>query len=237
MTGVYVHNALGLVKSKCTWLLVQIALMDDFDTRDGAAKRLEQARIARGIKSGREAAARFGWSYDTYAQHENGTRGITRAADRYAKAYRVSKGWLLTGEGDPRQKNIAQVVGYIGAGAQVFPIDSDGDDGMLDEVELDFPMPEGTVAAIVRGDSMLPVFEEGDLIGYFRDASDPHAVLGRQCVVKVVDGPIYLKTVKRGSTPGLFTLSSFNARDIEDVGLEWAAPFQFRVSRFQWRKL
>ncbi len=48
----------------------------------------------------------FGWNYDTYAQHENGTRGIGRAADRYAAAFRVSEAWLLTGEGDggPSQK-------------------------------------------------------------------------------------------------------------------------------------
>lgn len=70
-----------------------------FDDRPEAAKRLETARIARGFKTSKEAATYFGWSYDTYAQHENGTRGIIRAAEKYAKAYRVSTGWLLTGEG------------------------------------------------------------------------------------------------------------------------------------------
>lgn len=70
-----------------------------FDDRPNAAKRLEEARIARGFKTSKEAATYFGWSYDTYAQHENGTRGIIRAAEKYAKAYRVSAGWLLTGEG------------------------------------------------------------------------------------------------------------------------------------------
>lgn len=70
-----------------------------FDDRPEPAKRLEQARIARGFKEAKAAATYFGWKYDSYAQHENGTRGITRAASRYAKAYRVSEGWLLTGEG------------------------------------------------------------------------------------------------------------------------------------------
>lgn len=70
-----------------------------FDDRPEPAKRLEEARIARGFDDAKKAATYFGWKYDTYAQHENGTRGIVRAADRYAKAFRVSQGWLLTGEG------------------------------------------------------------------------------------------------------------------------------------------
>lgn len=71
-----------------------------FDDRPEAAKRLEKARVARGFKTSKEAAIYFGWKYDTYAQHENGTRGIVRAADKYAKAFHVSEGWLLTGEGN-----------------------------------------------------------------------------------------------------------------------------------------
>ncbi|PWL17419.1 repressor protein C [Falsochrobactrum shanghaiense] len=69
------------------------------DTRPDAAKRLEQARIARGFKNARQAADYFGWRYVTYTQHESGQRGIVRAANQYAKAFRVSEAWLLTGEG------------------------------------------------------------------------------------------------------------------------------------------
>lgn len=70
-----------------------------YDDRPDAAKRLEEARIARKFPDAKAAATFFGWSYNTYAQHENGTRGIGRAAGKYAQAYRVSEGWLLTGEG------------------------------------------------------------------------------------------------------------------------------------------
>lgn len=69
------------------------------DTRPEPAQRLEQARIARGFKTARQATEFFGWSYVTYTQHESGERGIMRAVEKYAKAYRVSAGWLLTGEG------------------------------------------------------------------------------------------------------------------------------------------
>lgn len=71
-----------------------------YDDRPDAAKRLEQARIARGFKTAKEACTFFGWNYETYAQHENGTRGIVRASKKYAKAFRVREGWLLTGEGE-----------------------------------------------------------------------------------------------------------------------------------------
>ncbi|MFV0800588.1 helix-turn-helix transcriptional regulator [Brucella anthropi] len=69
------------------------------DTRPDAAKRLEEARIARGFKKAKDATNYFGWSYVTYTQHESGQRGIVRAASQYAKAFRVSEAWLLTGEG------------------------------------------------------------------------------------------------------------------------------------------
>jgi phage repressor protein C with HTH and peptisase S24 domain len=69
------------------------------ETRPEPAIRLEQARLARGFAKAIDAANFFGWKYVTYTQHESGERGLIRAAEQYAKAYRVSAGWLLTGEG------------------------------------------------------------------------------------------------------------------------------------------
>ena len=69
------------------------------DDRPAPAKRLEQARIAKNFKTMKDAAKFHGWSYETYQQHEKGTRGIGRAVDKYARAFRVSSAWLLTGEG------------------------------------------------------------------------------------------------------------------------------------------
>jgi hypothetical protein len=63
------------------------------------AERLKAARIAAGHASARAAAEAHGWSVDTYAQHENGTRGLTSMAETYARAYRVTTAWLLTGSG------------------------------------------------------------------------------------------------------------------------------------------
>lgn len=66
--------------------------------------RLRTARIEAGFRSARSAALRHRWHPSTYASHENGqTAKIPQdAAELYAKAFNVSAGWLLTGEGDKR---------------------------------------------------------------------------------------------------------------------------------------
>lgn len=115
--NLYVHNALIAVKSKRTHDVVQFARMD-FDDRPDFAKRLEKARVNAGYENAHVAAQRFGWKYDTYIQHERGERGITRAASKYAKAFRVSEGWLLTGEiqttsEDPDLKTLQDLLPHI----------------------------------------------------------------------------------------------------------------------------
>ncbi|UNE55331.1 XRE family transcriptional regulator [Bartonella machadoae] len=64
------------------------------------SSRLMKARLIRGFRSAKAAAEYFGWNYSSYIQHEQGLRGISRASKKYATAFRVSEGWLLTGEGD-----------------------------------------------------------------------------------------------------------------------------------------
>lgn len=118
------------------------------------------------------------------------------------------------------------VVGYIGAGSQVFPFD----DHAKGEGLMLVPCPRGlnpakTVAAIVRGDSMEPYIGDGWRVFYSRDPeSDASAVVGRLCVVKVADGGTMVKQVRRGPTPGRFNLVSTNAGLLEDQALEWASP-------------
>lgn len=58
--------------------------------------RLRKARQDRGFTTAADAARAFGWSEVTYTSHENGTRGIRKdAAQRYAKAFGVSAGYIL----------------------------------------------------------------------------------------------------------------------------------------------
>lgn len=129
------------------------------------------------------------------------------------------------------------VVGYIGAGAEVHPIDDHEKGAGLFQVDVPFPTQPGTVCAIVRGESMLPMFEDGDLVGYVQRSDDPATLIGKRCVVKLRDGRMFIKRLKRGSREGVFTLVSANANDIEDVELEWAARFSFSLPAEEWHRL
>ncbi len=122
--------------------------------------------------------------------------------------------------------HIVAVVGYVGAGQEIFALDDHALGAGLEEVEA----PEGVgkdpmVAVRVRGESMHPL-RNGWLLFYRRDQHGvPEACLNRLCIVKLAgDGPILVKELHRGYRKGHFVLSSWNAPPIEDVRVDWAAP-------------
>jgi phage repressor protein C with HTH and peptisase S24 domain len=132
----------------------------------------------------------FGWSPITYRAHESGLRGLRRdAAARYAAAFNVSEAWLLTGEGGPEgQRPTVPLVGYVGAGAEVQMFDGDQGGDRLDDVEAPPDADAHTVAVVVRGPSMDPVFRDRDLIYYRNVRGQPGDLIGRECVVGLADG-------------------------------------------------
>lgn len=69
------------------------------------SERLRQARKLAGFKTMREAAEAHGLDYPTYAGHENGHRGFSHQAVRYATLFRVNLIWLMTGRGSPKSKS------------------------------------------------------------------------------------------------------------------------------------
>lgn len=67
------------------------------------ASRLKEARAEAGYETATDAARAFGWNENTYRSNENGQRGPGRkSAIKYARAFRVSVDWLLTGRGSKR---------------------------------------------------------------------------------------------------------------------------------------
>lgn len=187
---------------------------------DEQAARLRSIREKRGFKTAKDAASRFGFNYTTYSQHERGQSAITRAAKTYAKAYKVSEAWLLTGEGDGHTNQVP-IMGYLGAGAEVEPEWEQVPDEGLDQFDIPFPLPDDMIAFMVRGDSMLPAYRDGHIIVVYREQKRPlHSFYGEEAAVRTTDGRRFIKTIMRGK-PGTVTLSSFNAAPIEDVQLEW----------------
>lgn len=121
------------------------------------------------------------------------------------------------------------VAGYIGAGAEIFPIDDSAKGAGIDEAELPLARREDSIVAVkMRGQSMLPVYRDGDILFYSRPGPDDWTRhVGDECVVQVSDGRMYLKILRRGSKRGLAILSSYNADDIVDVRLDWAVPIRW----------
>lgn len=205
-------------------------MMSD-DKQIGA--RLQLARRAASFSTAAEAAEAMNLVYSTYAGHENGNRGIRANLERYARRFNVSTDWLLTGRGKGPALGAGQrfidtpvgkvrLVGRVGAGQAVVP---------FAEEEYEFvdapPDPSGdTVAVEVRGESMLPAYEDGWLLYYSRRLP-PAEMVNKRCVVQLADGSMLVKTLRRGTTPGYWNLGSLNAYDIEDQVVEWAAPIDW----------
>lgn len=192
----------------------------DIGRIDEQAARLRQARENAGFRTAKAAAERHGFNYTTYSQHERGQTGITRAAKTYARAFKVSEAWLLTGEGDGVTTGIP-IVGYVGAGAEVTPDFEQVPPEGLDTIDIPFPLPAEMIAFVVRGDSMLPVYRDGHVIVVYRDQKRPlEAFYGEDAAVRTDDGRRFIKTIMRGQS-GMVNLFSWNAPPIENVSLEW----------------
>jgi phage repressor protein C with HTH and peptisase S24 domain len=63
-------------------------------------RRLRAAREQAGFARASDAARAMGIEEPTYLGHENGSRGLSRAAPRYARFFGVSLDWLIDGRPD-----------------------------------------------------------------------------------------------------------------------------------------
>lgn len=200
----------------------------EFDDRPETAIRLERARQARGFKTAKDAARFFGWSYETYIQHEQGIRGLSRAAKRYADAFKVGEGWLLAGEGrgpaaddEDEFRETVPLKGYVGAGAAAhFYGDADSE---LERVPAPKKSSKHTVAVEIRGESLGRLFDSW--LVYYDEVRSPvtQDMIGVLCVVGLNDDRVLVKRIKRARTPGLFHLESNTEGTINDVEIAWAA--------------
>lgn len=189
------------------------------------AERLVKARKRAGYETARDAATALGVSYPTYAGHENGSSGFRASSgELYSRRFRVSFEWLMNGRGPmlPVGERQVRLAGYVGAAQEIYQFDEDGA-GWADAPP---GAVDGTEAVEVRGDSMLPLYKSGAIL-YYSKQLPPEAMVGEQCVVRLEDGRVLIKTIRRGSSRGFYTLVSLNAPDIEDVVIEWAAPIDW----------
>lgn len=149
-----------------------------------------------------------------------------------AQALQVSETWLIHGIGDqPEPSPKITIAGRVGAGAQV-PLFDHTESGGLYQIEapsqlLRHAVPSEIGAVEVEGNSMVPMYQPGDILFFTRHTHDgiPDEDIGRPCIVEDEDGMAWVKQVKRGNEPGQFHLISLNpeAETKHNVRIKWAA--------------
>ena len=142
-----------------------------------------------------------------------------------ADYFKCTTDYLLGTDSLLENPRVTNVVGYVGAGGINIPYDDYAHGDGMEEVETPPGLTETSVAVKVAGDSMYPAYEDGDIIFYIRNGVDidESECIGRQCIIKVTEGPIYIKRLSRGSSSGLYHLESHNAPPMHDKAIDWAA--------------
>lgn len=196
MHSAIVHYALP--KHKC--LLHQRARYVDW-MNDTPGDRLKSARIAAGYGSTVDAAAALGVSQSTYAQHENGIRGIPKdKAPLYARRFKVTEEWLLYGKGADKL-----VIPEGAEPAAPIPLLGDVPAGpwreAIGKTRQYVPAPAAGIptsayALKVTGDSMDKVVRDGATI--IIDPTDFDLFEKRLFVVRNGDGDVTFKQYREG---------------------------------------
>jgi len=119
------------------------------------------------------------------------------------------------------------IVGYVGAGGTITPIDDHAMDSSIDEVEVPPTTARGTVAVIVKGDSMYPMLHDKMVVYYSKREKNISDYVQRIVIAHFEDGRKAIKTLIMGTEKGTFTLISFNAPPITNARLESVSPLDW----------
>lgn len=179
----------------------------------------------RSIASAARAFKARGAHPQNWRDHEAGLRPIQwKHAEQYGAWLKVGALYLLTGQREA-SATLIPVRGYVGAGAQVFP---------MGEQELEpIPAPPGArlgdVAFHIRGASMGD-FRDGGII-VCRPVYDIADTLYRKAVVDLLDGRRFFKQIVPGTIAKHYTLLSLTNGEapIENVMIEGAARLKVYI--------
>lgn len=184
-------------------------------------KRVKEARAALKI-SQKQLAEKVGCSQADIQRIEAGSVSNSKYLAKILNALHLSDTTTA----------LVPVVGYVGAGSEIFPIDDHMKGDGIDQI----PAPPGMVngiAVIVRGQSMTPKYDDGEVLFIEKTVYSIDSLIGENCYIQLPDGRCYVKKLQYGSRPGLYSLISYNAAPIIDVPIERAYPIAFTKPRYR----
>jgi transcriptional regulator with XRE-family HTH domain len=194
-------------------------------------ERIRLARKAAG-KSQAWLAEKVAQAQTTISSWETGrTEPGREDAARIARALGIDVGVLELGEtaSTPRPRGYPHI-GKVGAGGSGDYADDYALGEAFDYIEPlpGMPVDENIIVLDVEGDSMIPAVFDGDLAFFGPVRKDVDALLNKRVMARLADGRKFFKILKRGATPGTYTLRSLNPAtpDIEDVKVEWVLPYR-----------
>ena len=189
---------------------------------------LETLRKRAGLTRERLAEL-VGTTETTIYRKERGIRGLQEdELDLYAQALHCRPEELIS-----LTSYEVPIVGTIGKGGMItaydnLPLVNGESPTSADYNKCDFVNapagvhPSEARALIVIDDAMEPFLANESIMHYRTQTGSNIAVLlGKRCLVKLKDGSVLYRVLKRGHGNNRYTLSFFNAKDIEDIELEW----------------
>lgn len=176
--------------------------------------QLRAAREERGLSQS-QLSKLIGVPQSAIDRIEKGQSEVSRHTPTLARYFNIGEA--------ARQEATVPMVGYIGAGAEVFPVDDHQKGDGLEMIQAPPGVFQG-IALTVRGESMWPRFMDGDVIVIDKTQLALVSLIGKTCYVQLDDGRCFLKIVQKGSVPGHWNLISHNAPPIENVVIDRAYP-------------
>lgn len=196
--------------------------------KDTTGSRIKEARKAAGYSQAAlgklinvDQSTVALWETDRTVPRQDKINELAKVLFLSAEFLHYGNSGVASGDG----MRTVPVVGYVGAANEVHPFHG----GIMQETPspptVDKEAPQASAAIIVRGNAMWPVYRDGDILYYADELKQkPAGLLGTECVVQIQDGATVVKRLMSGSRRGTFTLASYNAPEMRDVSVEWAAP-------------
>lgn len=180
------------------------------------SQRVKRVRVALGkgrSESQQDFAKRFGVDQSTVSKWERGTQ---MPDSHHLDTLAQLEGEALDGdavnptsEGGTSPFTLVPVVGDIGAGATVYPVEGDRSSRATGYVRA--PRGFGAVEALrVRGNSMWPAYRDGDTVFIDNKHAEFPLLRQKEYILELADGRVLLKMVEPNQD-GTYNLISHNA--------------------------